>query len=199
MINYSDIRRYDNMPFDEYLKLPGYSHSFLKRERNGITEELKMTDNILLGSLVDSLLTDLTKVNMSSTLYPAARRIAATLKQQFGDMINCFKKQVSYTGQMECAGFRMPVTGRLDFLLESYAVIDLKVTQSKDMSSLIQFMGHENQVWNYAKLAQVPKAFLMIYSVPMDKTFIIQLNCSNQENEFWKEKILKFGLVNEAA
>ena len=46
MIEYKDIKRYDNLDFSDYLKLKGYSHSFLKSEINGVTPEFKMTDRL---------------------------------------------------------------------------------------------------------------------------------------------------------
>jgi hypothetical protein len=98
MITYSNISRYDNMPFNEYLKLGGYSHSFLKREKNGICEDLTITDNIRTGSLVDAILTEPEKVDMTSALYPYARDIAAKIRASFGPSIQSFKK----TGFVHC-------------------------------------------------------------------------------------------------
>ena len=195
MITYSNITRYDNLPFEDYLKLSGFSHSFLKRERSGLTEELKMTDNIRVGSLVDAILTDPGKVDMYSPLYPYAREIAAIIKNRFGSLINQFQKQVSYTADVSFGDFIMPVTGRLDFLIPNMAVVDLKITMSRDLRALIEFMGYKNQMFNYCKMAKVNTAYLMIYSVPLKKTEIIKVDCSSNTNAFWEEKIIKFGLV----
>lgn len=196
MIHYSNITRYDNMPFDQYLQLPGYSHSFLKRERNGVCEDLTITDNIRIGSLVDAILTDPEKVDMSSPLYPYARDIAAKIRASFGPMIQRFQKQVSFTAEASYLDFTMPVTGRLDFMLPGYAVIDLKVTKSKDMKGLIDHMGYKNQGWNYCKMAGVGLFYLMIHSIPLKKTELIKIDCRSDDNGFWMDKILKFGKVN---
>lgn len=198
MITYSNINRYDNLPFDQYLKLEGYSHSFLKRERNGVCEDLTITDNIRVGALVDNILTEPARVDMSSPLYPAARDIAAKIKATFGSLIDYLQKQISYTAVASFNGFEMRVTGRLDFLLPNIGVIDLKVTKSKDLRSLIEFMGYKNQMFNYCKMAKLRNAYLMMYSIPLKRTEIIKIDCSSDTNEFWKEKILKFGKVNEA-
>lgn len=195
MITYSNITRYDNMPFDQYLRLGGYSHSFLKRERGGVTEDLKITDNIRIGSLVDNILTEPARVDMSSPLYPYARDIAAKIKATFGGLIQAFQKQVSYTADASCGDFCMPVTGRLDFLLPRHSVIDLKVTKSKELKTLIEFMGYKNQGWNYCKMAKVDTFFLMMHSIPLKRTEIIKVDCSSSDNEFWREKIIKFGKV----
>lgn len=199
MITFTNIQRHDNLPFGDYLKLSGFSHSFLKRERMGITEELTITDNIRTGSLVDAILTEPAKANMSDPLYPAARDIAAKIKSNFGSFISFFQKQVSYTAEAEFQDFVMPVKGRLDFLLPGVAVIDLKVTKSKDLKPLIDFMGYSNQMWNYCKFPGLKTAYLMIYSIPLKKTEIVKIDCSSATNPFWEEKIIKFGKVKQAA
>jgi len=57
MITYHSITRYDNLHWEDYIKLPGYSFSWLKRENSGYVSEFKPTDKMKLGSLVDALLT----------------------------------------------------------------------------------------------------------------------------------------------
>ncbi|MEY4767706.1 MAG: hypothetical protein RL637_345 [Pseudomonadota bacterium] len=198
MINYSEITRYQSDDFGAYLKAPGYSHSYLKQEINGILPEFNVTENVRIGKIVDAIITG-EPVNMSDELYPYCRDIAGAIKANYGSLIDAFEKQVNYMGKAEYNRFTMPVKGRLDFLLPKNAAIDLKVTKSKDIKSLIKYMGYENQLWNYCKLAGVKKAFLMVYSIPLKKTQLIQLDCSNTYNEFWAEKILKFGKIEPAS
>lgn len=193
MILYTDIKRYDNLDFEEYLKLKGYSHSFLKAERNGQTQEFKITDKIVLGKLVDAILSDPASADMKSPLYPAARSIAYEIKKSFGSMIAKFEKQVSFSANMQYNGFTMFTTCRLDFGLPGFAVIDLKVTHSNDVHGIIKYMGYENQLWNYTGVYEVPKQYIMIYSVPLRRTFLIDLGIRHARNPFWETKILKFG------
>lgn len=197
MITYSDINKYDNISFEEYLKLGKdyYSHSFLKRERNGIVEPLKITDNIRIGSLVDSIITEPEKADIRSDLYPFAKDISDKIKSEFGSLISYFKKQLSYTGIATYESFNMPVIGRLDFLLEKQAVIDLKVTKSKNIPELINFMGYKNQLWHYAKLSGVNKAYLLVYSIPNKRTECHFVSVCSDYNEFWADKIINFGKV----
>lgn len=196
MINYTDIKRYDSLGWESYVAIPAYSHSFLKSEKNGLSPFLEPTDNMLLGSMVDAIITG-GKVDMSSDVYPMARNIASRINEDFGSIINRFEKQVSYSATVEYKGFRMSTRGRLDFLLPNLAVIDLKITKSKEVNAIIDHFGYKNQVWHYGKLAQVPKGYLMIYSVPKDKTEIIPVDISHSVNEFWAEKTLKFGTYEE--
>ncbi len=195
MITYSNIKRFDNLPFEDYLKLDGYSHSFLKREHGGITTELTITDNIRLGKLVDGIITEPKTVDMSDVLYPVAKRIAYDITKNFGDLIKQFDKQVSFTANTEFNGFTMPTKVRLDFLLPGHAAIEMKVTMSKDIDSIIKFMGYENQVWHQRQMAKVNKGYFLFHSVPLKKTIILTADCSGDHNQFWAEKTLMFGKV----
>lgn len=197
MITYSNIKRFDNIPFEEYLKFDGYSHSFLKREHNGIVEPLTITDNITIGKLVDGILTDPSSVDMSSHLYGVAKLIAHEVYKTFGSLIKNFESQISFTADVECNGFIMPTTGRLDWGLKNHAVIDLKCTKSKvaQIPALIEYMGYKNQLWHYCKMYGVDRAYLMFHSIPEKKTIIQFVDCSMNTNDFWSNKIELFGRV----
>jgi hypothetical protein len=195
MIQYTDIVRYDNLSFEDYLKLNGHSHSFLKANIQGVRKFIDVTDNMRVGSMVDAILTEPAKADMSSELYPHCKAIAFELKKMFGDVMMACKKQISYTANATFNGLSIPTTGRLDFLLENAAVIDLKITQSKDVDALIKYMGYENQVWHYSKMAKVSKAYLIMYSVPLKKVIVKFIDASSDMNEFWVNKIIDFGMV----
>ena len=193
MITYTDIVRYDNISFDDYLKLPGYSHSFLKSNINGAKKYFNVTDNVRIGAMVDAILTEPAKADMTSEIYPFCKEIAYQLIQMFGDALNACSKQASYTATMGIEQLKMKVTGRLDLLLEGFAVIDLKITKEKEIDPLVQFMGYENQLWHYSKMANVPNAYLMFYSIPLKKVIVKKVDVSGYYNEFWMSKIIDFG------
>jgi len=179
----------------EYLRLTGFSHSFLKSERSGVAADILLTENIRIGKLVDGILTDPASVDMGDPLYSIAREIVYFIEKQFGKLIKHFEPQVSYTAEMSYNGFTMFTKGRLDWLLKEQAVIDLKITRSKNVRSVIDFMGYRNQLYHYVKLAQVEKAYLMVHSIPLRKTELLKVDCSGNENQFWQEKIIHFGAV----
>lgn len=195
MIIYSNIQRHENIPFEEYLKLDGYSHSFLKGNIQGMSKHFEVTDKVRVGHIVDAMLTEPAKVDMSSPLYPQCKAIAAKIMTLFGDVIELASKQNSYTATMHLGDLSMPVTGRLDLLLEGFAVVDLKITNEKDIEPLIQFMGYENQLWHYAKMAGVNKAYLMFYSVPRKEVIVRAVDVTSDMNEFWFNKLIDFGRV----
>lgn len=195
MITYTNIKRYDNLSFEDYLNLDGYSHSFLRHETNGVAHQIEVTEKMKLGSLVDAILTEPHTVNMADPMYNSARNIAFAIKSNYAHILPQFQKQVSYTAEIEYKGFRMLVKGRLDYVIPKVALLDAKVTSAPNFEALITYMGYDNQMWHYARLAEAKSAYLMPYSVPKKTTKIIKIDVSAPVNEFWAEKILKFGNV----
>jgi len=191
-LTYHNICRYDNMPFDEYLKLPGLSHSTIKSGGVAIIQ----TDAMALGSLVDGILTDPASVNMKDPQYKDAKIIAQHIREQFKTVLPELKSQVSYTGeirrQVEGGYFKMKTKGRIDFLLERHFITDLKVTKSKDIRKTMTIFRYDNQMFNYAGLARVEEAYLAAYSRPTKKLEIVKMDLSTGE-EFWSEAVVKYG------
>lgn len=193
MITYSNIRRFDRMEFPEYRKLDGYSYSWLTREVNGQLPEFEETYKLIIGKLVDAILTDPAKADMRHEHYPIAKSIAARIKASFGPFLKSFEKQISFTGTMSYEGHEMHTMGRFDYGLPGHAVIDLKVTHANDVDKLIKYMGYNDQLWNYCNLYQVRRKYIMIHSVPLGQTFMKDMGVVAPRNEFWEAKILKFG------
>lgn len=195
-IIYTDIVRYDNLPAKNYFQLRGKSHSYLKRENNGVLPEFVETPKIIIGKLVDAILTDPDNVDTSNQHYPIARDIAIHIKNTFGDLIKRFKPQISYTATLNYNGLKMPSQGRLDWELPRHAVLDLKITEATSLDALVKFMGYDNQGWHYCKMANVTKFYIIAYSTKLGKCFPpFFIDCSSNYNEFWAKGVLKFGTV----
>ncbi len=192
MITYSNIVRYNDVDFKSYLGSPGYSYSFIKKEKYGVKFEFKETDKMLLGILVDKILMSPKEADMTSPFYDMAKNIAAKISTDFPYLTH-FDKQVCFSAVATCGEFSMPVKGRLDYLLKGAMVIDLKVTHSKNVNAIIRHFEYNDQLWSYAKLAQVPKGYLMIYSVPLKTTTIVEIDVSMDYSNFWGQAIQTFG------
>jgi hypothetical protein len=195
MIIHSNIQRFEGMPFVEYQQLNGFSHSFLKYQKAGITELINPTDKMKLGSLVDALLTD-GEFNFLDPQATKALAIASHIKEKFGDLIKHFKCQVSYTGDMTYNGFKMRTTGRPDWELLNEASIDLKVTaakSAKEFLALINHMGYNNQVWNYSKLGGFKKGYIIPYSASRNCCLGVFQIPIIETNSFWERAIVEFG------
>lgn len=193
-IQYSNIKRIDALDFDIYKRMPGYSFSFLKNEDFGRPQEEEETYKIRVGKIVDAILTEDGNVDMKCEEYPIARSIAIKIKEKFGAYIKNFHKQPSFTADLTFQNHVMPSRGRLDYLLPRVAVVDLKVTFEKKYKELIRYMQYNDQQWNYANMAQVKRKYIMIHSVPLGITDMIDLGVVTPRNEFWESKVLKFGI-----
>lgn len=186
-----NVQRIEAIGFDDYKRVERFNFSYLKRERAGIATELAMNDKIMLGSLVDAILTG-GHIDMSHSMYRHAKKIAAYIKSKFGALLPHLSKQVTYIGEMHYNGFMLPVKGRLDWELRKRMVIDLKVTSVADIPALIKHMQYEDQQFCYYSLAQTPEAYILAYSTKTGQAKVIPLTVT-KFNEFWADKIIRFG------
>lgn len=195
MVTYKNVKEYKDLPFEQYIKLKGLSHSYLKNEINGVAKHFEISEKMRLGSMVDAFLTQPLEVDFNSDLFNVGRDIAIAIQKQFGSIIKHLEPQISYTAEAEFKGLKIETQGRLDWLLRGHAVVDLKVTEATDLKPLIKFMGYDNQMWHYTGMANVNKSFILAYSTKLKKCLpLIEIN-RDERNEFWESKILKFGSV----
>lgn len=197
-ISYSDIKRYEDLPAEKYFNLGGFSHSRVKNDNNGTYTKFEPTPKMMIGSLTDAILTEKPdKINIASEYFPVCRKFAISIRDQFGPMIDRFVPQVCYTSTMKYMGLQMDTTGRLDWELKKLATIDLKmtsVTTKEQFLALIKYMGYENQLWNYAKMQGVDRAYIFPFSTKLNKMLpVIPIDCTSDYNDFWAKAVLKHG------
>ena len=181
-IEYSNIKKLPGVEFTDYLQIPGLSHSTLKRMKDGILPDFIPSNKVKIGKIVDDIRMGTGFVDIKDELYPIARDIAEKIRVELGDKIlGQLISQNSYHGAMETSGISIKIKGRPDWelgLRRVLAVIDLKVTFQKgikrkeDLIPLIDFMGYDNQIWNYANLDGAQSKLLLIYSIL--QLFVIQ-------------------------
>ena len=156
-----------------------------------------------LGTLVDEIQTG--RADITHPDYGVALKIAAKLQSQFGSHLSYFKTQLSLTANAEYGGLTMPVKGRPDYLMPGVMVLDLKVTsggctrksasrevKEAALHKLIDFMGYDNQLWNYGQMSGARLYYILYYSVPLDECFVLQRFCEGAQ-AWWEEKVLMFG------
>jgi hypothetical protein len=199
VIEYTNCTQVDCSDFKYYLSLDGYSHSFLKSQKAGVVPPFNVTDKVMVGKIVDQILTNSGDVDYSHPQYKKSAVIAEFLKNNFAAILPQLKTQVAFVGTAKYAGLSINVKGILDYLLPRYAVIDLKVTAEKNVDALIEYMGYKNQLWNYARLANVKFAYILIFSTHKNNQNhpcrLIRIDVSQPINEFWKNAVLDFGSI----
>jgi hypothetical protein len=192
LINCKDIQRLEGLSFEDYLKLPFYSNSYLKAEVGGVTPEFIPTSKVNKGKLLDAMICN--EIIKSFEHFNEIKWLYFHLQKTYG-WLKIAKTQVSYTGTFCYENFEMPFKGRLDLELPN-AVIDLKYTEEKrsNFRNLIEHMGYINQVWAYAKISNKPKAYILMVNKKCESE-LIEIPLS-ERNYFYEEKILKFGNIN---
>lgn len=196
MITYTNIKK-KVISDAEYFATKAVSYSFAKANSTGIEKQFTITDKMRLGSLVDGLLTGGLVVNEEHYhLLETAKRIASLIKLKAPYLADC-EKQVSFFADINYGELTMPTKGKLDYLLHGYSVIDLKITSESNINGLIEHFGYQNQLWHYAKLAQVNKAYIAIYSTKTKCFEIKGIDVSGDENEFWRQAIIIHGKSNQ--
>ena len=199
VVVYRNCERAQVASFEEYLSLPGNSHSSIKSDKGGYSAPFNVTKKVMIGKIVDQILTDSGKVDYANENYPIAKKIAAYIQGQFYSILPHLKTQQSFTGVMEYKGLTMLGKGILDYLLPNFCVLDLKVTAEKNVDKLIEFMGYKNQLWHYGRLSGVKYAYILIYSTHKDNQKhplrMIKIDISSPNNSFWENAVLNFGEV----
>lgn len=194
-IKVTNRRRYVGMSFDDYLALPGYSFSYLNRERFGESLGIIETAAMRRGTMVDAILTQPDQADPNAEGYTEARAIAYYLKRQYGQILSALVPQVSYTAdfvfETNHGTYTLPVRGRLDFEIPGNLVLDLKVTGAKNVDSTIKHMGYADQLTGYCLMSGANSAYIMAYVVPSRS---VEVRTVAQTQDFWKRKILKFGM-----
>jgi len=213
MINITDIQQHE-VTFAEYLQLPGYSHSFLKRNAGGIAYNIDVTPMMELGSMVDAIITHSVgskPIDMMHPLFRHAKFIATTIMMKYPHL-KAFRGQVAYTGVMtdDVTGLSMPVKVLPDLVADGISV-ELKITSTKlsQIETLINHMGYDNQVWLQRMMVgggKLAKGYLMPYSVADDveisgkwmnrnngtQVCMIGRECTESEL-WWLGKVREFG------
>ncbi len=199
VIIYKDCQQINVQDFNQYLSTPGYSHSFLKSQKGGFVPPFNVTKKVMIGKIVDQILTDSAKVDYRNENYPIAKVIANKIKEKFAPVLAHLQTQVAFTGLAEYKGLTMPVKGILDYLLPKFCVLDLKYTEEQHVDKLINYMGYPNQLWNYGKLAKVNKAYILSYSAhkanQSNPCRLIEIPIHQENNYFWENAVLDFGEV----
>lgn len=198
MLLHKNVEVLTDLPFSQYLNEPGYSHSFLKNQKSGVSPYFESTKKMQLGSLVDSVLTQPEQFDYSHEKAQAALNIASEIKSFFGPAIKQLKCQLSFRATLTDGRFSMNVKGRPDWVLPGIAPLDLKVTYAPDHKSfmnVVRHFGYNNAMFNYCGMTGTKYGYLIPYSVTAKKVLPFVRYDYKPENEFWHEKLMMFGEV----
>lgn len=130
---------YKDLPFEEYLKLPGTSYSSLKGERTP-------TAGMRLGTRVHNYINEPATYDWKDA--DLVLPIASQIKAYVGDAFKYLEKEVAFTSNFFHNGLMLKYKGRADMLKIGRIVIDLKIL-SGPLDAAIERFGYKDQISGY--------------------------------------------------
>jgi len=180
-----NVQYHRNMPFDEYLKLPGYSYSGIK---NAGLPLITLTNKMRIGTAVHNYLFEPEKYDYKD--FRLIKELAYQVKLTLGDALIGLESEVGVTAEFYHEDFVMPYKGRVDLLRVDRVVIDLKVSE-KPLSKTIPFFGYDRQLSGYS-LATSARVQMILRICPV--TAKTELKLIPISSEWWEKRVLKYGM-----
>lgn len=173
-----------NIPFDDYLKIPGTSYSDIKNEG----KEFKApSQKMQLGTNVHNYL--LTPQEYMQEDARIVKPIALALKNQLGDLLPYLWPELVVTCNFVQSGFNMLYRGRIDLGIPDRLVIDIKVTEMPIRKG-IEYFGYDRQQSGYA-IGIGAKVALIVAINP--KTLRIEIVNIPIKSDWWENQIIQKG------
>lgn len=175
-----NVRYYYDIPFEDYLALPGYSFSGLKGAKIGPTPKMQ------LGTKVHSYLLTPAEYQHDEPLVPP---LAMALKGTIGPLLKYCTPELAVTADFEYEGLRLPYKGRIDLPIIGRLVIDIKVTEL-DLRRGIDHFSYHHQVSGYSLAIGAPHAVIVSVNRKTKNTQVVPVRV---EAGFWERACLKYG------
>lgn len=176
-----NVRYYYDLPFEEYLTLPGVSYSSIK----GFNGE--PSAGMRLGTRVHQYINEPGKYDWEDS--DKVRIISLMLRKVLGSAISLFKKEVSFTADFIHNGMILHYKGRADMIRIGKLIVDLKVL-SGGLTPAIQRFGYDRQQSGYCLATGTPLAILVSYNKTKK---ITETRLINPDAEFWEYQTVRLG------
>lgn len=182
----TEVQFYENISFEDYLKLPGISFSGIKALERGTPAP---SPKIKLGTDVHTYL--LTPELYKHDNIRIIKPLALELKNTLGSLFKHLKKELSVTANFCHEGFKLAYKGRLDLCIPNRLVIDIKVTE-EDIQKTIDYFGYTHQQSGYATGINARTILILAINPKTLKTRMVSLGLYQ---EWWNTQIVKRGDV----
>lgn len=182
MITVRNLKIIENLPFEDYITLPGISFSTIKYEGKTVAPTRKM----MLGSAVDDYLSHQSDTTCDLNLI---KPIAQTLISRIGlDLYTKLEKQISVTCDFIFEDMLLRYKGRIDWGLQSIIVIDLKIAENIDKT--LFYFDYPNQVSGYSIALSCQNSLILAIN---PKTLKTDLKHIKVNSYWWERQILRLG------
>lgn len=188
-----NIQLMPNVPFDDYLKLPGWSYSGIKGAK------IEPTPKMGLGTAVHNYLLTPNEFNHDNSLVPS---LAIELKKILGPLLPFCTPELAVICELIHEDMVMLYKGRIDLAVvfeneignPLNLVIDIKITEL-DTRKGIDHFGYDKQLNGYS--LAIGAARRVIVSVNPKKLAKHQIATQvipiARDVKFWEQAVLKLG------
>jgi hypothetical protein len=176
----TNVKYYNDLPFEDYLKMPGTSFSSMKGE-------IPQSAGMALGSRVHQYLNEPEKYDWQQA--QIVRPIAAALRGIVGEAFKYLQREVAFTADFIHNGMKLQYKGRADMLRTNTIVIDFKVL-SGSLESACNRFGYPDQLSGYALPNGCPIALIIAYNKITKKT---ETKLIKPNPTFWEYQIVSRG------
>lgn len=189
MITITEQKIYENLPFEEYLKLPGYSHSDIRNKGQKVFATSKMQ----LGTAVHNYL--LTPAEYSGENSALVVPLAAKLKAEIGPLLPFLKPELSITCKMNVVNpqtgkiWGMAARGRADLGIPGRFGIDIKVSEMP-LKKAVEYFEYDNQQNGYAIMFKFQQVIIIAIN---PKTRLVSMYVVPMQKHWWAERVLEYG------
>lgn len=184
MIEVRNLKIHRDIPFEEYLKIPGKSFSGIAaRDRK---REFTVTSKMRFGSQVDCYLTTPSKFKLDPEFtMKQIRNCAICIKTTLADVYQHLEFQLSITADFIYEGFVLHYKGRPDATIKKTMILDFKLTEG-----LNPLANYNAQVSGYGIALDCPLGFLVAQHPKKD---VCDIHKVKIDHTFWEQACLLYG------
>lgn len=178
-----DVRYYKDIPWEDYLALPGKSFSGIKNE--GV--DIGYSTGIKIGKLVHTYLLKPKEYNYeeSDIVIPIARALVSV----YNSIIKHAEVEIAATSKFVLEGLMMPHKGLADMAIRRHLVLDFKILAG-DLKPYLERFKYPDQVRGYMLPFEAPLGLIVAFN---KKTKQVQMEPVGQNITWWAHQIKKYG------
>lgn len=176
-----NLKYYHDLPFSDYLALPGKSYSGIKGFQG--TPNAGMS----LGTLVHNYILEPNAYSWEDA--GMVKKIAEALRKYLGAALTVLDKEIAFTCDMEYNGMLLRYKGRADLIRAGRIVVDLKILGGGLQPAIDRF-GYNNQLSGYCLATDSPMALIIAYN---KQRSIVETKIIKPVEDFWNYQIVSFG------
>lgn len=183
----ANTKFYNDLPFEDYLKMPGISYSFIKNDG----KPLPVSDGMRLGTRVHNYLLEPDKYDWQQV--DIVKTIAAAIRTYVGQSaLSAMACEVAFTADFIHNGMRLPYKGRVDLIKIGKLIIDLKVLAGS-LATSIKMFGYDRQVSGYCIGTGCEIGLIISYN---KKSKIVETSIIKPNADFWEYQCVYRGIPN---